>query len=195
MNKRIEEKMVEMNLGEGKYCFPYVTILYDYIIEHRPKIIIELGTGHGATTTGMAMALRENNEGHIFSHDYYSESGWGTDMNVVQEKLNSVELGAWVTLKNVNAYDWLFSPSHTKIDMLYVDIHNDAAVIETFMDNSFIKGQMENGMPLFFEGSPHPERETVCRARGQRPFSSLKYHHETLYDARTGLSVIWGDKK
>ena len=193
MECRVEEKLKIIRKA-NKYPYEYGTILYDYIIENKPKQIIELGTGHGFTTLCMGIALRENNFGEVASYDYYEEPGWETNIGLVQNEVDRLELNEWVQLRKMDAYKWLEKQTTQKIDMLYLDIHNGGEVIEFFVKNKYIKGQMENGMPLFFEGGGNSARELVCAQRGQKKFTEMDCSHELLYDARTGLSVIWGNK-
>jgi tRNA A58 N-methylase Trm61 len=192
------ELRVENNLKiireQNKYPYEYGTFLYDYIIENKPEFVVELGTGHGFVTMCMAIALKENNFGSLASYDYYQEHNWCTDITLVQKRIDEVGLTDWVELRNMDAYKWLEKQKTQRIDMFYLDIHNDGNVIEHFMDNSFIQEQMKNGMPLFFEGGANVAREAVCATRNQKKFSDMKYEHEILYDMRTGLSVIWGAK-
>jgi len=193
MEYRVEEKL-KVVTPRSKYPYEMGTFLYDHIVKKKPEVVVELGTGRGFTTLCMGVALRENRFGHLTSYDYYNEPDWGTDINFVQKEVDELELNEWITLENQDAYMWLLEPPFERIDMLYLDIHNDGSVIDFFMANDFIKEQMENGMPLFFEGGANGQRELVCDQRMQKRFSEMKHKHEILFDRRTGLSVIWGAK-
>lgn len=193
MDNRVEEKLKVIPLSQ-KYTHELGTVLYDYIVEHKPNLVVELGTGHGFTTLSMGIALCENGKGHLYSYDYYMEDGWQTNIQNIQKKVDEFELQKWISLGKADAYQWIDNPPFEHIDMLYLDIHNHGGVIDYFTNHDYIKKQMNKGMPLFFEGGANPSREQTCRERGQVLFSKMKTKHKLLYDARTGISqVITGE--
>jgi hypothetical protein len=56
---------LEFRYGSGEIS----SFLYSITKMHRPRVIIELGTGYGVSTFWMAQALKENGLGHIWSVD------------------------------------------------------------------------------------------------------------------------------
>jgi len=56
---------LEFRYGSGEIS----SFLYAIIKMHRPRVIVELGTGYGVSTFWMAQALKENGLGHIWSVD------------------------------------------------------------------------------------------------------------------------------
>jgi hypothetical protein len=56
---------LEFRYGSGEIS----SFLYAITKMHRPRVIVELGTGYGVSTFWMAQALKENKLGHIWSVD------------------------------------------------------------------------------------------------------------------------------
>lgn len=62
--------------------------LYELIIEHKPKLVVEVGAYHGCSTTWIATALKKNKKGKLITIDNGTFSGdlWG----LVPEKVKDV---------------------------------------------------------------------------------------------------------
>ena len=54
---------------ENPYSMEYGMSLYNYVIKHKPKVIVEFGCSWGFTTIYMAKALQENGGGKIWTCD------------------------------------------------------------------------------------------------------------------------------
>lgn len=73
--------------------------LHRWITKHKPKVVVE--TGSGASTLVIADALRQNNQGKLFSfehHEKYGNQSWQT---LVDENLTG-----WVDLRVGELADW-----------------------------------------------------------------------------------------
>ena len=86
--------------------------LYDLVIEHKPKVIVEIGTLDGCSTTWLAAAVKENGIGHVYSIDNWQERGDKTGI------LIPAELKEYITLIKEDALTYTFDK---KIDMLFED--------------------------------------------------------------------------
>lgn len=69
-------------------------MLYDWILEQRPRAILEIGFAHGVSTCYMAAALDELGRGHITTIDH--ESSPHTDPSL-SELLDDLGLASYVT--------------------------------------------------------------------------------------------------
>tara|TARA_R100001377_G_scaffold16191_2_gene8229 strand:- start:524 stop:1081 length:558 start_codon:yes stop_codon:yes gene_type:complete len=130
----------------GKY--EWLPILYDMVIELKPKKIIEFGPGSGYTTICMAKALQENNTGgHINSYDIWDDVYWG------KQSATQAQYGAWsvddcITLEDLDFFDWIKNPAD--FDFMYFDINNTGEKLTTLYNA--VKNQVDNGSVIFFEG-------------------------------------------
>ncbi len=70
-------------------------ILYDWIIESKPKQCLELGFLYGKTSCIIAAALEENGEGKLTSIDLESVRNHQNNPNIL-DNLKRSNLGAWV---------------------------------------------------------------------------------------------------
>jgi len=84
-NPDIESSYKENNLGKD---------LYDAVLKHRPKKIIEFGSFYGYSTIAMAMALDEIGEGTIQVYDLF-ESYIYTHSAHKHTTKESIERGGW----------------------------------------------------------------------------------------------------
>ncbi|MHB1316305.1 MAG: O-methyltransferase [Minisyncoccota bacterium] len=66
-NPNIESSYQKNDLGKT---------LYDFVLEHKPKKIIEFGALYGYSTVAMAMALDEIGEGEIIVYDLFEDYSW-----------------------------------------------------------------------------------------------------------------------
>ena len=57
--------------------------LHSIVKMHRPAVILELGTGLGVCAFQMAMAVKENNYGHVYTVD--NGSHWGETSKLVEQ--------------------------------------------------------------------------------------------------------------
>lgn len=56
----------------GRAMDSYVFMLYEFILEIKPKNVLEIGTQYGQSTKTMLMALKENKVGKLVSIDHKS---------------------------------------------------------------------------------------------------------------------------
>lgn len=139
-NPEIESSYREHDLGKT---------LYDQVIEHKPKIIVEFGCLYGYSTVAMAMALRDLGEGKIYCYDLWEQYDYkhSTFENTV-ENVKRYELLDWVEFKQMSYYDWLLKP--TEFDLLHLDISNTGDTI--FDTRLMLNDKILAGKIILFEG-------------------------------------------
>lgn len=120
--------------------------LYDYVMKHKPKVIVEFGCRQAYSTICMAQALRDLGEGHLYAHDSLKEGG-AIQLARIYDHISDYRLDKYITFKVEDFYDWAKSP--TPFDLLHVDIDNNGDTIR-FLREKF-KGKhviFEGGIPL-----------------------------------------------
>lgn len=144
----IESSYVENDLGRT---------LYDIILKHKPKKIIEFGILYGYSTIAMAMALDEVGTGHIYANDLFENYSFkhGT-IEQVQKNIDRYGLATYVTLGKKNFDEWLKQPED--FDLLHVDVSNKGDIIERLYEA--VKDQIARGSIVVFEGGSI-ERDNV----------------------------------
>jgi|TARA_Y100000310_G_scaffold104315_1_gene102647 hypothetical protein len=134
-------------------------VLYDAVIERKPKTILEFGTGDGFTTLCMAAALKEIGDQDSIIHTYdwidNSRSG-GMDQYVQQYLLMGGEIQRLGVSEKIEAgikdfYKWIDTADYIEsFDFLYVDVGNTAKTIKLLREK--LKNNIAAGATIFFEG-------------------------------------------
>ncbi len=150
---------------------------YDYVMEHKPKTIIEFGTRYGYSAVCMAQALRDLGQGHLYSYDDLSQAGT-LQMLRIQDSISDYKLDEWITFEVKNFYEWLNNP--TAFDLLHVDVDNTGEVIR------LLQKKFPNQHVIFEGGIPNRDRE------GQLPMVGSAKYTVLVWDF-PGLSKL-GDK-
>ena len=146
---------------------------YNYVMKHRPKVIIEFGVRQGYSAICMAQALRDLGEGHIYSYDNLAEGG-GIQLVRIKHYIETYDVGKWLTFEVKDFYDWMKNP--TPFDLLHVDVDNTGDTIK-LLKKTFPKKHI-----IFEGGIPSRDRE------GQEPMTPLK--HKVLVWDFPGLSKL-----
>ena len=138
-----------MNLPHhGKY--EWIPLLYDIVKNFKPKKIIEFGPGRGQTTITMALALKENRNGKIYSYDIWDDEYWG-DIEKCVEDFKEWKVDDLIEIDNFNFYDWIKLPvDERRFDILYFDINNNGDKLLDLYKN--VKEDINNGSIVLFEG-------------------------------------------
>ena len=147
-NPEVESSYRENNLGKT---------LYDQVIEHKPKTIVEFGCLYGYSTIAMAMALRDLGQGMIYCYDLWEEYDFKhSTLDETMENLKRYDLLDFVEFKQMNFYDWLLKP--TEFDLLHLDISNTGDTI--FDAKLMLNDKILNGKIVLFEGGS-TERDQI----------------------------------
>lgn len=184
-NPDIDSSYRVNNLGET---------LYNYVLTHKPKIIIEFGTLNGYSAVAMAMALHELNQGgKVVCYDLWDKYPF-KHSTITQTKTNidRYDLSNYVELKDQDFNSWIIED----FDMIHIDISNDGEKIMNALHK--LRLQLISGKHILIEGGSK-ERDMVhwMVEHKKTPISSIKpYIDYTVIDARfPSISVITNFKK
>ncbi|KKU82063.1 MAG: O-methyltransferase, family 3 [Parcubacteria group bacterium GW2011_GWA1_47_8] len=152
--------------------------LYDLVLKHKPKKIIEFGVLYGYSTVVMAMALDEIGEGHIYANDLFEDYEFKhSTMSETQANVDRYGLSKYVTLQKKNFEEWL--KASEDFDLLHVDVSNKGDTIERLYEA--VKDQVQKGSIVLFEGGSE-ERDNVAWM--------IKYNCKKIRDAKVPFEVI-----
>ena len=166
------------------YPREYLETLYDYVKEHKPKTIVEFGSGWGATTIYMRGAQEDENELYSFESDKEKYEG------AVQ---NFLDVGIYSSIHYSNDDYEIFFNKPFEFDLLYIDLHNEGSKVNKILKNKFIKKMIGLGKHILFEGGSE-ERNNVATERGGKSFEVIEEDYELVYgeeyDRHTFARVI-----
>lgn len=152
--------------------------LYDLVLKHKPKKIVEFGVLYGYSTVVMAMALDEIGEGHIHANDLFEDYEFKhSTMAETQGNIDRYGLTKYVTLSKKNFEEWLKQPED--FDLLHVDVSNKGDTIEHLY--AAVKDQVARGAIVVFEGGSE-ERDNVEWM--------MKYNCKKLRDSAVPFEVV-----
>jgi len=152
--------------------------LYDLVLEHKPKKIVEFGVLYGYSTVVMAMAIDEIGTGHIYANDLFEDYEFkNSTMPKTQANIDRYGLSKYVTLQKSNFEEWLKVPKD--FDLLHVDISNKGDTIERLY--AIVKDQIDHGSVVVFEGGSE-ERDNVEWMK--------KYNCKKLRDTEVPFEVV-----
>ena len=154
------------------YPLGYLHRLYDYIMQHKPKTIVEFGSGWGSTTIHMRKA-QETYGGVLYSRELDNEKYQGALNN-----FRIWEIDSDIYYYN-ESYDTYFD-NPFEFDLLYIDVHNEGRRIQKILDNEFITSMIKKGRHILFEGGSK-ERDNIAKSRGGESFEVIKYDYELVY--------------
>jgi hypothetical protein len=118
--------------------------LYRKVREIKPKIVIEIGCQNGCSTSHIALALKHNGGGKVFSIDNGQQIGDETG------KMIPEELSAWFKLIRMDAFDFDLKRflSGRKIDLLVEDGQHTTGftkrILEIFLARNVIIHDVEH---------------------------------------------------
>ncbi|WP_334065363.1 class I SAM-dependent methyltransferase [Alteromonas genovensis] len=150
--------------------------LHSYIIEIKPKCIVEFGSG--ASTLVIADALRQNGSGKLYSFDDSDEFGKKT-----QSYLNKEELNSFVNLTIASLVSWSGSHLTTERDTPY---WYDATVLDNldYVDLVWVDGPP--GKSCKFSRFP-----AVPAVIGKLHSSSQIWMDDTIREEETQICEEW----
>tara|TARA_B100000424_G_scaffold155221_1_gene118698 strand:+ start:693 stop:1292 length:600 start_codon:yes stop_codon:yes gene_type:complete len=139
---KLEELYFKPNIGKT---------IYDYVIENKPKVIVEFGVLFGFSTVCMAQALRDlNNGGRIYAFDLWEKSKYnhGQTIELVDDILKEYELQDFVKLDYGGSADCLSGIKD--VDLIHIDVNNDGDRLMDFISD--IKNKHKVDCDILFEG-------------------------------------------
>jgi precorrin-6B methylase 2 len=136
-------------------------IVYNKVLELKPKTIVELGHGSGALTVAMSLALRDSNtSGVIHSYDINGTKDY-TLGSMKESAINNIKkrgLSNYVKFTKGDVFKtFVSSPFH--FDLILIDINNTWDILyKILINNEFINNVILNGAKILVEGGDpnHP---------------------------------------
>lgn len=162
VNPDVESSYRENNLGRT---------LYDEVLKHKPKIIIEFGVLNGYSTIAMALALKRLGEGKIIGYDLWEKYPYKhTTKEKTLENLKRYGVDDIVELREMDFKDFYGQ----ECDMAHIDISNTGDIIDQ-LPKKFGKAI------VLFEGGTY-ERDNVEWVK--------KYNKRKIRDSKVPFNVI-----
>ncbi len=178
-NPDIESSYAEHDLGKD---------LYEAVLKHKPKKIIEFGCLYGYSTIAMAMALEELRQGKIIVYDLFDKYQYKhSTKKVTQENINKYGLQKYVELKDMDFEKWLKNPE--PFDMMHFDISNNGEKLEHLY--GAVKPFIDQGAMVYFEGGTK-ERDNIdwMNKYGFKKMTESNVPYEVVNAKFPSLSLI-----
>ena len=196
---KIESSYYSNNKGKKSgevYFNPKIgETIYNYIIESKPKVVVEFGVLFGYSTVCIAQALKDINEGgRIYAYDLWEnfEYGHGQTIERTKDNLNQYGVESYVRLKYGDLYDWLDNTQFfEKADLLHIDINNDGSILQKIVDKRDSNKRIE--CDILFEGGI-VDRDNCwwMKEFNKKPMNALKdkLNYRILNKNYPGISLI-----
>ena len=181
---------------EDLYFTPEIgETIYNYVMNKKPKVVVEFGVLFGFSTVCIAQALRDINEGGmVYAYDLWEnfEYGHGQTIKRTKENLNQYGVESFVRLKYGNLYDWLDNTQFfEKADLLHIDINNDGSILQKIVDKCDSNKKID--CDILFEGGI-TDRDNCwwMKEFNKKPMSTLKekFDYKILNKNFPGISLI-----
>jgi hypothetical protein len=173
--KHIESSYSINNVGK---------LLYETVITHKPKKVIDFGLLYGYSTVCLAQAVRDNGFGEIIGYDLFEDYQYKYSVkSIVEHNLQYYNLNQYVTLKKMNFYEWIENYNED-FDLLHLDISNDGDIIET------VCKKYPNKVIVFEGGSKERDKCDWMVKYNKRPINDTKVNYKLLTDTFPSLSII-----
>jgi|TARA_B100000287_G_scaffold432825_1_gene493051 hypothetical protein len=153
------------------YPKEYLEALYDYVKEHKPKTIVEFGSGWGSTTIYMRGAQEDGDE--LYSYESDKEKYEGAVKNFL-------DVGIYSSIHYSNDDYGIFFDNPIEFDLLYIDVHNEGSRINKIIKNEFIQKMINKGKHILFEGGSDA-RDDLAISRGGKSFKIIEHEYELVY--------------
>ena len=141
-NPNIESSYRENDIGRT---------LYHFVINEKPKKIIEFGTLNGYSAVAMAMALHELGEGKVICYDLWDKYPYKhSSREETQRNIDKYGLSDFIELKEGDFFSW----KPESFDLCHLDISNTGQILRK------AKEKFENNGIVIFEGGSD-ERDMV----------------------------------
>jgi len=165
--------------------------LYDYVMTHKPKRIVEFGVLNGYSSIVFGLAMRDLGRGHVVCYDLWEKYPYNHgNIGDVQERINSFGLRDFVSLNYGDIYEWSKNPcSH--FDLLHIDVSNDGKRLREIIGNLTEAGFAN--VPILFEGGTKERDEKGWNSNSNNvSITSVKKElgYRVLDERFPGLSVI-----
>ena len=135
--------------------------LYETVLKHRPKIVIEIGMAYGISTLSILTALQKIGTGRLISIDPYI--GWPTGKIVAEHNIKMAGLGEFH--EHIQSFSHLALPKLLSegmtVDFAYVDgAHTfDYCFVDFFYLDKLL---VENGIVAFNDCGWRSVHKVIC---------------------------------
>lgn len=177
INPEIESSYYKNDIGKT---------IYNYIIENKPKKIIEFGCLYGYSTVAIGLALKHLGEGKLICYDLWEDYKY--KHSTIQQTIANVtkyNVQDYVTFIKMDFNDWINNPE--SFDLMHLDISNTGDTI-TKAYNSVPEGSV-----IMFEGGSN-ERDNVewMIKYNATPITSIKniVNYNILNSNFPSLSIV-----
>ena len=181
----IESSYLENDLGR---------FIYNEVVRLKPDRVVEFGALNGYSTVAIAMGLRDNGGGHLYAYDLCEKYPYKhTQPQVCLNNLREHGLESYVTIDQVNFWDWLAAPE--EFDMLHIDISNTGKIISAAAKS--LQPQLDSGAAILFEGGSATRDAVGWMTRfSKQPIFPLKstLGYKILCEDYPSISIIEGTK-
>ena len=160
--------------------------LYDYVKDHKPKVIVEFGVLYGYSTVCMAQALKELGHGKIIAYDMWEKAPYAHDQKLdeVQEVLDCYEVSDYVDLRYGDFYNKPWESDGVCPDLMHLDINNTGELFPIISTFNF---------PVLFEGGSEKRDHTWWMVKfGKEKMFPLKkeYDYSILNSTFPSISLM-----
>jgi len=148
INPKIESSYYDNDLGKT---------IYEWVLEVKPKVVVEFGCLYGYSTVAIGMALKELGQGKLKCYDLWENYQY--KHSTIQQTIENVKLYGvedYIEFIQMDYYDWLSNPED--FDLMHLDISNTGdTILQTY---NALKNKIKNGSVILFEGGSE-ERDNV----------------------------------
>jgi predicted O-methyltransferase YrrM len=200
-------KMAEKDPELNQHDFRFGLILFELVQLHRPRVIVELGTGRGFTSTVFALATAAaGTEGRVISIDTGTDcptggrQSGGYSAEYVQDHLRKYGVAEMVELRNEDYHAWLQHLHDDPVDdgpteafdMLYVDVDNDGSRLREIHRAVSPRLQRPGTIMLFEGGSEERDAVEWMIREHKEPIRSIlpEIPFRCFYGGRHTLSIV-----
>jgi len=172
--------------------------LYDYVINSKPKIIIEFGVMHGYSTICMAQALNKLGRGKVYGYDLWENFEYKHGQRIWKTKalIEKYNLSNIIKLKYGNFFEYINNPDYfVDKDLVHIDINNDGNILNKVYNKLVLNPKIK--CDILFEGGIRDRDNCWWMKKYNRPnMHTLKktLGFEILNDNYPGLSLLKSKK-
>ena len=131
---------------ESTYTPKFGEILYEKVMEYKPKLICDIGVLHGFSTYHLARAAKEIGS-RVIAVDLFEkyQHNHGT-MNEFMQNMEKFNVDDVVEVVQDNWIEWLKKSQKQNIDMVHIDVSNTGDTLLSLID------LLGNKPKVLFEG-------------------------------------------
>ena len=146
-------------------------VLYDAVLESKPKIIVDFGLLYGYSTVCLGMAAKIIGS-KVYAYDIFDDYKFNkSSREIVQQNIIKHDLEDVVVVEKRDFNVWVKHPD--PFDLLHVDISNTGEIVELLYDN--LKNKKNFFSRVFFEGgSPERDQMDWMLNYNKKPFSAIR---------------------